>query len=127
MAVERPGQVSDPGRRVPATVAEPPLDEVVGRLVDALGPEQIYLFGSRARGDNQPDSDYDFMVIVPQSDLPAHRRAQLAHRALHGVRIAKDILVWTRAEFDRYVPVTASLPATVVREGRLLYDARSPV
>jgi predicted nucleotidyltransferase len=126
MAIERADQISDPGRSAAATLAEPLLDEVVGRLVEALGPEQVYLFGSRARGDNQPDSDYDFMVIVPQSDLPPHRRAQLAHRALHGVRIAKDILVWTRAEFDRYVPVTASLPATVVREGQLLYDARSP-
>jgi predicted nucleotidyltransferase len=110
-----------------ATAAEPPLAEVVRRLVDVLQPEAIYLFGSRARGDHQPDSDYDFMVIVPQSNLPPHRRAQLAHRSLHGVRIAKDVLVWTRAEFDGYVPAVASLPATVIREGRLLYDARSPV
>jgi predicted nucleotidyltransferase len=120
MAIERAGQ----GRRATATVAEPLLDEVVGCLVDALQPEQVYLFGSRARGDNQPDSDYDFMVIVPQSDLPPHRRAQQAHRALGGIRVAADILVWTRQEFDRFLPVPGSLAATVLREGRLLYDAR---
>jgi predicted nucleotidyltransferase len=106
-------------------VAEPPLDEVVGRLVDALAPEQIYLFGSRARGDSQPDSDYDVMVVVRDSDLPPHRRAQIAHRALGGMRVAADILVWTRQEFDRFLPVPGSLAATVLREGWLLYDARS--
>lgn len=122
MAFEQTSQTSDTQRGASVTLAEPVLAEVVHRLVDALQPEQIYLFGSRARGDSQEDSDYDFLVIVPESDLPPHRRAQLAHRALHGVGIAKDVLVWTRAEFDRFAPVVASLPATVVREGRLLYD-----
>jgi predicted nucleotidyltransferase len=103
------------------------LAEVVHRLVDALQPEQIYLFGSRARGDSQADSDYDVMVIVPESDLPPHRRAQLAHRALFGVRAATDILVSTREEFDRFLSVPGSLAATVLREGRLVYDARPEV
>ncbi len=124
MAIERAGQIFDPAGHARTAVAEPPLDEVVGRLVEALGPEQVYLFGSRARGDNQPDSDYDFMVIVPQSDLPPHRRAQQAHRALGDIRVAADILVWTRQEFDHFLPVPGSLAATVLREGRLLYDAR---
>ena len=124
MASYRAAQSTEPGRRTTAIVALPLLDQIVGRLVDALGPQQIYLFGSRARGDNQPDSDYDFMVIVPRSDLPAHRRAQLAHRALAGIRVAADILVWTRPEFDRFLPVPGSLAATILREGRLLYDAQ---
>lgn len=125
MAIERAGQSSGLGRRTTTTVAAPPLDEVVARLVDALRPEQIYLFGSRARGDAQSDSDYDIMVIVPESDLPPHRRAQLAHRALRGIRVAADILVSTRQEFDHFLPVPGSLAATILREGRLLYDARS--
>jgi predicted nucleotidyltransferase len=108
-------------------MAEPPLGAVVGRLVDVLEPERIYLFGSRARGDDQADSDYDIMVIVPESDVPPHRRAQLAHRTLRGIRAAADILVWTRQEFDRFRPVPGSLAATVLREGRLLYDARPEI
>lgn len=127
VAIDRSGKNTDIGHGVRATVADPLLDEAVRRLVDALRPEQIYLFGSRARGDYQADSDYDFMVIVPESDLLPHRRAQLAHRALRGVRAPADILVWTRQEFDRFLPVPGSLAATVLREGRLLYDARPEV
>ena len=37
------------------------LAEAVRRLVEALQPERIYLFGSRARGDAHQDSDYDFL------------------------------------------------------------------
>ena len=99
------------------------LREVVTRLVEAFQPERVYLFGSRARGDWHADSNYDLMVIVPSSDLPPHHRARFAYRLLHGVAIPKDIVVWTREEFDRFLPVAASLPATVVREGRLLYAA----
>jgi predicted nucleotidyltransferase len=103
--------------------AEALLQEIVRRLVETFRPERIYLFGSRARGDWHLNSDYDLMVVVPESDQPAHRRAQLAYQALYGVGIPKDVVVWTRQEFDHYLPVAASLAATVAREGRLLYAA----
>ena len=35
------------------------LAEIVRRLAEAYQPERIYLFGSKARGDEGPDSDYD--------------------------------------------------------------------
>lgn len=102
---------------------DPKLREIVRRLVEALDPERIYLFGSRARGDAGLDSDYDVLVVVPQSDLPAHRRDQRAYRALKGLGVAKDVLVWTRQEFESRSAVVSSLPATVLREGQLLYAA----
>jgi hypothetical protein len=64
MVIERAGQDFHAARRALAVVAEPPLDEVVGRLIDALEPEQIHPFESRARGDGQTDSDDDLMVVV---------------------------------------------------------------
>ena len=35
------------------------LTDLVRRLVEAYHPERIYLFGSKARGDAGPDSDFD--------------------------------------------------------------------
>lgn len=100
-----------------------PLEEVLRRLVRTLKPDRIYLFGSRARGDATHDSDYDLLVIVPHSAHPRYRRAQMAYRELFGIRIPVDVLILTRVEFERELPVLASLPATVAREGRLLYGA----
>lgn len=94
---------------------------MVQKLVETFHPERIYLFGSFARGDVTPDSDYDLMVVVADSNLPQYQRSQEAHRALASFTVAKDILVWTRDEFDKRVHLPASLPATIVREGILLY------
>jgi len=102
---------------------DPALAEVVHRLVEAYRPDKIYLFGSKARGDAGPDSDYDIMVVVPSSDRPAHRRAREAYEILHGIGTAVDVLVWTREGFDSRLHLKASFPSTIVREGRLLYAA----
>ena len=99
------------------------LDEIVARLVPALAPQRVYLFGSRARGDGDRDSDFDLLVVVPSSDLPGYARDRIALRALRGLRAPVDVIVITREEFDRKRSVVCSLPATVDREGRLLYDA----
>jgi predicted nucleotidyltransferase len=102
---------------------DPVLAEIVRRLIEALHPERIYLFGSRARGDAGHESDYDLMVVVPHMREPSHRLAQRAHSVLWGLGTAADILVWSREAFDDRLHLKASLPATILREGTLLHAA----
>ena len=99
------------------------LDEVVLRLVEAYRPIRIYLFGSTARGEAGPDSDYDFMILVPDDVSPELLDCDLAYRALRGLGIAKDILISTQSNFDKQLHLKASFPSTIVREGKLLYGA----
>ena len=99
------------------------LGEIVRRLVEAYEPDLIYLFGSKARGDSGPDSDYDLMVVVPDDSPPTRRRSRLAYQALRGTARAADVLVWTRTTFESRLHVRTSLPATIVSEGRLLHAA----
>jgi predicted nucleotidyltransferase len=86
-------------------------------------PERIYLFGSVARGDSGPDSDYDLLVIVPDDAPEERRRSRLAYQVLHGTGIAADVVVCTRRYFEDRLHLRASLPATVLREGKLLHAA----
>jgi uncharacterized protein len=102
---------------------DPALAEILRRLVDAYSPERVYLFGSMARGDADADSDYDLMLVVPDDAEPERRDSDLAYKALRGTGLAADVLVWTRQQFDRRAHVVASLPATILREGRLLHAA----
>lgn len=91
------------------------------RLVRAFQPEHIFVFGSQARAEATPDSDVDILIVVPHSDEPRFRRGQRAHRAIGPHHLPVDVLVVTRAEFDRRRGVPSSLSATVLREGRTLY------
>jgi len=104
-------------------LADPVLQDIVRRLVQAYQPRSLYLFGSRARGEGSADADYDLLVVVDASDEPMHRRARAGHAALTRVPAAVDLLVWTREEFDERLGVVTSLPATVAREGKLLHAA----
>jgi len=102
------------------TVGDGVLAELVRRLVKAYRPERMYLFGSRGRGDGNPDSDYDFLLVVSDDAPPERRRSRLAYQVLRGTGIAADVIVWTRSAFEQRLRVPSSLPATVAREGRIL-------
>jgi predicted nucleotidyltransferase len=100
------------------------ITEITRRLVDYYHPERIFLFGSAARGDGGPDSDLDFCVILSDDAPPALYRPGV-HRALWEVGTAADVVRWPAIDFDvRAAHVKASLPATIMREGKVLYDAR---
>ena len=43
---------------------EQQLQAIVDIIIRVADPEQIILFGSRARGDARPDSDVDLLIIV---------------------------------------------------------------
>jgi uncharacterized protein len=117
--------ISDPAqsRAIDLLAADPILTEVVDRLIGAYQPERVYLFGSMARGDAGPDSDYDLMVVVPD-DAPSERKqSRLAYEALSGTGVAADVLVCVHSYFEARRHLKASLPGTILREGRLLHAA----
>jgi predicted nucleotidyltransferase len=97
------------------------LEEAVERLKAEFNPEQIYLFGSHAWGTPHEDSDVDLMVIIPESKERAIRRMQRAHHCLGDLDMSKDVFVQTRAEFDRYRDLSASIQHQILHSGRKLY------
>ena len=101
--------------------ANPVLPAVVERLVSAYAPERIYLSARPGRGETHPDSDIDLMIVVPDNANAVRRRSRLAYQVLRGTGVAVDVLVWTKRSFDERLHLKASLPATVIREGKLLY------
>lgn len=99
------------------------LHDIIERLMQAYHPEGIYLFGSRARNDGGPNTDFDLLVVVPDTAPAQQTGSRLAYEVLRGTGTAADIVVWTSSAFESRLPLAASLPATVAREGLLLYAA----
>ncbi len=105
------------------TPRDPVVREIVRRLVAAYDPERVYLFGSAARGDASPNSDFDVLVIVPDDASPDRLRSRRAYEALWGLGAATDVLVMRRSAFEARAGVPTSLPATVIEEGVLVHAA----
>lgn len=97
------------------------LDQITERLVAALKPEQIILFGSYAYGEPTENSDLDLLVVVSESNEPRYRRARQAYAALRGISMPTDVIVLTRDEVQRKINVPSSLVSRAIHEGRLLY------
>lgn len=107
---------------------EEAIAEITRRLVESCQPVRVYLFGSAACTEAGPDSDLDFLVLVPDDAPEDVIRGSVFYRVLQGIPHAVDVIPWRRSDFEgRAAHVVASLPATVVREGRLLYDAERVV
>jgi predicted nucleotidyltransferase len=103
---------------------DPVLAALVERVVELYRPERVYLFGSKARGDDGPDSDYDLMVLVPDDSESERLHGRLFYERVFDLPRSADVVIWKRTNFDnRAAHVVASLPATVLREGKLLYAA----
>jgi predicted nucleotidyltransferase len=95
--------------------------EVVSRLIAAVNPDKIILFGSRARGNFRPDSDLD-LLLIGASPEPAHVREIRANDALRGLRIPKDVLWYTPEEVRDWSGVRNHLISRALREGKILYE-----
>jgi len=96
------------------------IDWMVQRIVKEFHPEQVILFGSHARGTAGPDSDVDLLVVMPVSGSRREKAVEIGV-ALHGLGVAKDIVVTTPEDFEwrKEIPGTIERPAAL--EGKVLY------
>ncbi|KAF0215767.1 MAG: DNA polymerase subunit [Geobacteraceae bacterium] len=106
-------------------VTEAILKEMAEKIVAAVNPRMIILFGSHALGTARPDSDLDFIVVEDGPFGPERsRRAEMVKlwRLLREVRIAKDFLVFTPEEVEKWRDAPNHVVAHALREGRILYE-----
>ena len=92
-------------------------ETITTRLQKAYNPLSLYIFGSHAWGTPTKDSDLDLVVVVESSDQKPYKRAVKGIRALRGLGIAKDILVYTKDEFKTLSQDVSSLLYKVEKEG----------
>ena len=111
--------------RAPVPLALPPVtDEVIEGIarciVEQFHPEKVILFGSRAWGVPQEDSDVDILVIM-QGQGPSLARGLRVRQACRPRRVAMDLLVKTPAEIEHRLEIGDPFIRRVLEEGRLLY------
>jgi predicted nucleotidyltransferase len=98
------------------------LNQIRRRLVDALRPKRIYLFGSRARGSPHPDSDLDICLVVGELERVVRLEiARRARRILLDLPWPVDVIVRREREFDERAGFDTTLEATVKNKGLLIH------
>ena len=99
---------------------EDTLRQSVERIVTFAQPVFVILLGSRARGDADDGSDFDFLVVEREVHNPAEESACL-RRAVGSVEAGVNVVVVDEAAFDKWSEAPGSTLYWAKREGRVLY------
>ena len=97
-------------------------------IIETVHPDQVILFGSRARGTFERESDFDFLVVVP--DVENEREvSRKIYRALlnKNIRQAVDVVVVDRKKMDNYRESPFFIYARALSEGKTYYDRTTAV
>jgi len=89
--------------------AQPIIAEATRRLVAEFQPEQIWLFGSYAWGEPTVDSDLDILMLVNDADATSIQHLRQARRCLRSIDMSKDVMIQSKASFDRDKEVRPSM------------------
>ena len=101
------------------------LERMARAIVEEVDPEQIILFGSRARGDATSESDFDFIVVEAEPFGSGRcRRAESVrlYRALAEFGVCKDILLYSQDEVEYWRDSLNNVLARALRDGKVLYE-----
>jgi predicted nucleotidyltransferase len=99
------------------------LERLLERVVAAMRPEAVYLFGSHARGEADHDGDYDLLVIAPDEAGRERRSLTTAATVARDPGVPADVIPCRRSVFERRRHQVGTLCHKAVREGRLIYGA----
>jgi len=98
------------------------LGDLTQRIVDAVHPLRIILFGSAGQGMIGPDSDLDVLVVVPDG---THRRQTWRRicAKMWGFKMPTDIVVSTPSDITRHKDDPSLIYAAALSDGKEIYRA----
>lgn len=99
------------------------IKDIIEKVVFISDPQQIFLFGSRARGDARNNSDYDVLVIKPSKE-PRYKRGVDLYKSFASFPAEVEFLVYTPSEVEDWREVPEAFITTAIREGKLLYEKK---
>jgi predicted nucleotidyltransferase len=96
------------------------LKEIVDRIVANIAPVKIFLFGSRARGDARPDSDYDIAVVY-DGEISKHDLKYRLYKLFIHFNSSIDICVLTSDELEKQKHVATTLAREITENGIVVF------
>lgn len=97
------------------------LADLVSRLVTALDPQMIWLFGSRARGNARPDSDFDLLVVAKPDGKFGSDDYELIDMPIRETRIGCDLVPCSHEAYLAGLGLKTSLVSQIMDHSELIY------
>ena len=98
------------------------IQDIINRIIEAVHPVAIYLFGSAARNTMDEESDLDILVVAEVPEEKTRWEISGDIRALfRGWGIPMDIIVIPPDEFQHGLALPGHVARIAVMEGECLY------
>lgn len=99
------------------------LEKIKEKIVKAISPEKVILFGSYADGKATEDSDLD-LIVIWTSDLNPHERNMKIRRLFPRRDFSLDVFVFTPEEEKRFKDISGTILHTAFSKGVVLYERK---
>jgi predicted nucleotidyltransferase len=96
------------------------LQDIINRISSHINPTKIYLFGSRARGDHRPDSDYDIVIIYDGDKSKRDLKLEI-YKLFDHWDFTMDLFVLASGELERFKHVANTMAREVYENGVAIY------
>lgn len=93
------------------------IEEIKQRLVKTYNPREIYFLEPQ----REDTIDVGILVVVDGKDIEHYKLMTAGHKALIGVKVPKNILVYTQEEFDEYSQDPSTLSYSIKKYGKRIY------
>ncbi|MBI3657216.1 MAG: nucleotidyltransferase domain-containing protein [Acidobacteria bacterium] len=103
-------------------VDEKTIEEVVSRILSAVRPDRIILFGSAATGGMTRDSDIDVLILETAPSNVRKERVRI-REALRGMEYPFDIIVMATERFEESKDVIGGIAYPANKYGKVVYEA----
>ena len=95
---------------------------LLARIVERWHPRQVWLFGSRARGEARADSDWDLFVVVDDDAGDDDLDPSVGRHLRRACSVRADVIPWRASEFHEYRTTPNTLAYSVATDGVLLHE-----
>ena len=101
------------------------IEAITQLIVERLQPEQVILFGSVARGEEDENSDLDLMVVLRPGVEPPRRGNPIRRAIAERFLLPVDLLIRSYETFTTYRPNPNSMLSRILEDSEVLYNRRA--
>lgn len=102
--------------------SDPVIERIVAIIVKKIDPDKIILFGSRARGEENPNSDYDICILKQGIENERNKITKQLYLDLHEIGEPIDLIVEALERFPKLIKFKSYIYRYIDKDGIIIYE-----